>query len=402
MANPVKVYDAFFENDNADNIFYYTGKSNVLGLQAPDYVLHNEKKLANVRLAYITIPNMGDPELVTRVMEDFSVSLVSEIHDGERNALQGHHRLQLFAGYKDDIVSDPILLHTDCMDPFNYSKLSNIIFATSIEEYEEDGISKDAVSVWALGCEEYEYICIHVNKSLSASLAPINGDSFFPSSYYIEYINDENVVVDTNITNGSINGAYKADKMEEEFGKRVEKLEENLTNNIPIYKQTAVVYDAEYTPANTNENTLKPTSLKQSKSVYDYYSGLALQDIKSSVYLDTTNKSIKTNYSGEYSLQVKNGFYLIQGESRVDINVYIDNVKDEELSMSMYLTSNNEEDARKAIKNTFSSPLVYKYLSSDIYIRVDVVFTNIDNIVVENETELLVTLIQRNYEEINE
>lgn len=394
MANPVKVYDAFFENDNADNIFYYTGKSNVLGLQAPDHVLYNEKKLANVRLAYITIPNIGDPELVTRVMEDINVALITEIHDGQQNEIQCHHRLQLIGAFKNNKISDPLLYDTNCIDPYN-NKSEDIVFATSIESYTEDGVSKNALSLWVLGCKNYEYICIYVNKSLSASLAPINGESFFPSSYYIEYINDENIVVDTNITNTSINGAYTAEKKEASFGGRVDNLEENLTNNIPIYRQSVAVYDAEYTPTSTSETVLKPTSLKQSKSIYDYYPGLELQDIQSAVYLDTTNKNLKVNYSGEYSIQVKNGFYLIQGESRVDINVYIDNVKDEELSVSMYLTSNGEEDTRKAIKNTFSSPLVYKYLSVGSRINVKVTFTNISNIVVENETEVLVTLIQK-------
>lgn len=395
MATPVNVYDAFFENDNADYMFYYTGKSNVLGLSAPDHVYRNTNKLRNIRLAYITIPDVNDPELSIIVNEAMKVVLIPETHNYSENIIQDVFDIKYHTLFKNNKLSDTVRMYATCVnDPFyQFGSFGDVIFGYSKETLVVNGVEKNALSIWAIGCSNYEYICIHNERSLSATLAPINGDSYFPSSYFIEFINDETAVTDTNVTNGSINGAHLAIDNEGVISERVTGLEERANDERHLYKQTIAVYDAEYSPANTNENTLKPTSLKNSRSIYDTYDGVT--EVTSAISIDNVNNNLCVDYSGEYSLQIKNGFYLIRGESRVDINVYVNGDKDDELSLSMYLTSNNQEDARKAIKNTFCSPLKYLYLDASSNIMVKVSFTNIENIVVENETELIVTLLQR-------
>ena len=97
---------------------------------------------------------------------------------------------------------------------------------------------------------------------------------------------------------------------------------------------------------------------------------------------------------GIYSVQLKNGFYLIKGTSRVDLNVYIGNELINELSISMYLTSNGEEDARKAIKNTLVSPLYTGKITANQHIRVTARWANVDGITLENETMLTVTKLR--------
>ena len=44
----IKIYDSFFENDEGDYIFYYIGKSNILGLQHPDHVFKNRRQKNNL------------------------------------------------------------------------------------------------------------------------------------------------------------------------------------------------------------------------------------------------------------------------------------------------------------------------------------------------------------------
>lgn len=394
MATP-KVYDAFFEDNNADYMFYYTGKSNVLGLSAPDHVYRNKNKLRNIRLAYITVADINDPELSVIVNEAMKVVFIPETHNYSESIIQDVFDVKYHTLFKNNKLSDTVRLYSTCVnDPFyQFASFGDVVLAYSVETNVVDGIEKDALCIWAIGCENYEYICIHNERSLSATLAPINGESYFPSSYFIEFINDETAVIDTNVTDGAINGATLATDNELTLSERVGGLEESNKDERHLYKQTVVVYDAEYSPADTSEAILKPTSLKNSLCIYDYYDGV--EEVVSSVSIDNVDKKIRVDYDGEYSIQLKNGFYLIRGESRVDINVYVGGDKDDELSMSMYLTSNNQEDARKAIKNTFCSPLKYAALTSGCAIEVRVSFTNIENIVVENETELIVTLLQR-------
>ena len=41
-AKDLKILEAYFEDHNADIIYFYSGKNTVLGLQHPDYILNNE------------------------------------------------------------------------------------------------------------------------------------------------------------------------------------------------------------------------------------------------------------------------------------------------------------------------------------------------------------------------
>ena len=74
--------------------------------------------------------------------------------------------------------------------------------------------------------------------------------------------------------------------------------------------------------------------------------------------------------------------------------MYIVNELVSELGISMYLTSNGEEDARKAIKNTLVSPIWIGKINSNQHIRVTARWTNIDGITLENETMLTVTKLR--------
>ena len=114
--------------------------------------------------------------------------------------------------------------------------------------------------------------------------------------------------------------------------------------------------------------------------------------------IDSVNKIITVPKTGIYQLQLKNGFYLIQGESRVDVRVYINDNEIKEMGISLYLTSNDggKENPNKAIKNIFSSNSYMTKLSTTDKIKVTATWMNIDNIQIENETMLTVTAMQCN------
>ena len=112
--------------------------------------------------------------------------------------------------------------------------------------------------------------------------------------------------------------------------------------------------------------------------------------------LDSVNKTFSVKKNGIYALQLKNGFYLIQGESRVDLKVYIGSNQIKEMGISMYLSSNGEQDERKAIKNTYSSQVYIVPLKTTDKIKLTATWSNIDDIVMENETMITCTALQYN------
>ena len=66
------------------------------------------------------------------------------------------------------------------------------------------------------------------------------------------------------------------------------------------------------------------------------------------------------------------------------------------MNISTYLTSNGEEDARKAIKNLYSSQVYIVPLKTTDEIKLTATWSNIDNIVMENETMITCTALQYN------
>lgn len=383
----VKVYDSFFEDDNADYMFYYTGKSNILGLQQPDHVYKNKNNFKHARLAFIKFIDAGDPELITHIMEDLTITFLSDIYGDEEDVSYNTsvHVLLRSCGKNCRVLKSYTKLATESTE----SNGANISVIATEEAYEDtDDKVKYGLALWVESdISKFKYILINVNSSLSVEASPINGESFYPSSYNIEYLNDNTAVTNDNVTNADISGACGSkESFQNIITERLYKLERDVNGYMPLYDRYTVIYDVSHTPTSTEE-PVKPTSVRKSDVTND------------AILIDNVNKGIriKTGDSGVYTIQLKNGFYLIKGTTRLDLNVYINNVKIEELCMSMYLTSNGEDDARKAIKNTFASLSYYTELLADDNIVVKAIFSNPDDLVIENETMLMLTKIQKIY-----
>lgn len=383
----VKVYDSFFEDDNADYVFYYTGKSDILGLQQPDHVYKNKNDFKYARLAFIKFIDSGDPDLLTHIMEDLTITFLSDIYGDEEDVYNNtsvHVRLRSCAR-NCRVLKTYTNLATEALEG-NGESLS---FVATEEAYEDtDGKVKYGLGLWVESdISKFKYILINVNSSLSVEGSPINGESFYPSSYNIEYLNDNTAVSNENVTNATVTGACGSkESFQDKIDKRLDDLEQDAEDYRPVHDTYTVVYDVTHTPTSTEE-PVNPTSIRKSDVTND------------AVLIDNVNKGIriKTGDSGVYILQLKNGFYLIKGTTRLDLNVYKNNVKIEELCMSMYLTSNGEEDARKAIKNTFTSLSYYTELVEGDNIVLKAIFTNPDGLTIENETMLMLTKIQKLY-----
>lgn len=373
----VKIYDSFFENDNADYIFYYTGKSNILGLQHPDHVFKNTKDFKYARIAFIKFIDSGDPDLVTHVNEDLTVAILSDLYKPDDIQYNSVIHVKLMASAKNcRVITSSVYVYEDF-----YGEGFEII-ATEDAYQDTDGKVKYGLSLWVSeDISDMNYICTAVNYSLATDTAPVNGDSFYPADYNIEYLNDSNVISGENVSNATPKGIGHLINRFDKIDKKLDEIVETESHFRSEYIQNTAVYDVQFKP-DTTEKNITPTSLKRS-TVGD--------DI---MYIDNINKDLIINDDGIYSIQLRNGFYLIKGTSRVDLNVYIGGEVVSELGISMYLTSNGEEDARKAIKNTLVSPAYVAKIDANKHIRVTARWTNIDGIVVENETMLMVTKLR--------
>lgn len=408
------VHNAFFEDDNADRIFYYTGKSNIKGLQAPDHVFLNEKANDYLRIMEITIPTgnqwnlidedialscflLGDSrpklDVILHTLEEINVHL-QVTHDEIRGIISGQLEFTLSQNLLFMLLNFQTE-HILAEDYYSIAEEINSIFIIRMNyASSEDFDILNNISIWIdlkkLPFGRLKSMFTYINKSLALNFMPLNGDTYYNSGYYVEYLNTKNAIVGTNITDTPP--------------------EESLVNNISITcpslvdmiinysiqnemyrlaqsdEQYVVVYDPLFVPANT-EQIMRWNYIKTPINHSNLVQGVVDQ---SGDYTNITNPLVIPTRDGLYELQLKSGLYFIQGESRVDINVYINGEIDEELSLSMYLTSNNEEDTRKAIKNTFCSPVKSLHLTANDTIVVKAICANPENVVCENETKLLI------------
>lgn len=431
------IYNAYFENDYAEKIFYYTGKPNVIGLQAPDYVYFNENSYRYIRLLNIVIPKDSLVDgVVAKIYEQFTLTVIQEIdmnvndlsrtiiynsppstmnvtlsacrcksdNDDEPRAIadSGWYGYLTFENpaYDAELDAFPVDATNNFFDLAEAYKDYFILREEKTTRTNEDGTTTDYIELglWFdidfnpyIGDKSARitnygdyykfYYCTTTNASLAGNYTPLNTPSCYPGLYMVEYLDDSTARQNVNVSNTEIEeNISRISKMFTSIYKYAQHLNlmQTILNITPYRDQYIFLYDATFTPSDT-ETIVKPTSVKYTNTE----NGNTMATISDDhIELD----------AGIWDIQVKNGFYLIQGETRLDINVYVNGVIDEELSMSMYLTSNNETDARKAIKNTFASPT--KSLPFTEYgntVEVKVVITNPENIVCENETKVFCT-----------
>ena len=256
------------------------------------------------------------------------------------------------------------------------------------EDPYEDSENKQryGVGLW-IDISGMEYIMINVDKSLSTNSVPINVEHF-PTSYTAQYLNNVTKQPDKNLINVldlledrtiTESTDYNAGNIE-----RIEDIEEKVEYEPHQYYQNTVQYKPTYEPSSAGtEETIEGTNIIA--PVLDRI-----------LTLDSVNKTFSVKKNGIYALQLKNGFYLIQGESRVDLKVYIGSNQIKEMGISMYLSSNGEQDERKAIKNTYSSQVYIVPLKTTDKIKLTATWSNIDDIVMENETMITCTALQYN------
>lgn len=391
----VQIFNSFWEDDNANMFFYYCGKNSVLGLAHPDYILKNTDKHNYARVAFYTFNDVGDNSIVAYMNETLDIMTITSVTDknnaGKMKNFKIHFEADGQAGrvHKDSVKC--VVDNCNSLDYLNNKDMIPKVLVTEDTYLDSENKTKYGVGLW-VDISSMTYLMVGVDKSISANSVPVNAEHF-PSSYTVEYISNINKESDVNLIN--VEKLLKDRLIIESTDKnayndsRLDKLEEKTKFEPHQFHQNTVQYNPTYEPRRARtEETVQGTTII----------GPVLDRI---VTLDPVNKVFRVQKHGIYALQLKNGFYLVQGETRLDLNVYIGSSQIKEMRISSYLKSNPEgqDDEGKVIKNTYSSQVYIVELDPTMDIKLTANWMNIDNLVLENETMITITALQYNIPE---
>lgn len=388
----VEIFNAFWEDDNANMIFYYCGKNSVLGLSHPDYILKNTDNHNYARVAFYTFNDVGDSSIIAYMNETLDIMTVASVTDKTNANKMKNFKIHFEAiGQAGRVLKDTVQCTVDNCNSVDYitdkDKIPKVLI-TEDTYLDSKNKTKYGVGIW-VDISSISYLMIGVDKSISANSVPVNAEHF-PSSYTVEYISNQNKEADVNLIN--IEQILKNRLIVESVDKnaynnsRLDELEMK-TEFIPHqFLQNTIIYNPTYEPKKA-----KTEEIIQGTSII----GPTLDRI---ITLDPVNKVFRVQEHGIYALQLKNGFYAVQGETGLDLNVYIGSNQIKEMKVSSYLKSNTNEQNNEgtAIKNIYSSQVYIVELHPNMDIKLTANWTNIDNLVLENETMITITALQYN------
>lgn len=413
--NNLKIYETYFEDSDANIFYFYTGKNTIIGLQHPDYIVTNKDNHKYARIAFFTYNDIGDDSTIVYINETLSINIIStsiinnsttesedldegniEIRNSNTTNLSNYSYSKSFnvhfesLGRTMRVIKDSIKCTVVDSNITNYAETENQdsikIMVTEDTYFDDENIERYGIGLW-VKIINADYVTINVDKSLSTNSIPINTEHF-PSLYTSEYLNNNNKEDGVNLLNTDdlLKTRLITESMDYNSNNsdRIKKLEEKSKYDPHQFIQNTVQYNPTYEPKSVDtEETIQGTTII----------GPVLDRI---ITLDPIKKTFSVKQDGIYALQLKNGFYLIQGNSRLDLKVYIGTNQIKEMNMSAYLSSNDQDDERKAIKNTYSSQIYIVPLKTTDEIKLTATWDNIDNIVLENETMITCTALQYN------
>lgn len=390
----LQILEAFFEDWNANILFLYVGKNNIIGFPHPDYIFNNDDKHRYARIAFYTYNDIGDDSIIVYMNETLDITTITSVSDNSNANNMKTFKVHFEAiGRAGRVDADSIKCVVSNSNIVNYKTATDEEYPKVIvtEDPYLDNESKEryGIGLW-IDITGMRYILVNVDKSLSANSVPINADHF-PTSYTAEYLNDVNKDPDKNLlniddllTDRTITTSIDYNTNNSD---RIEELEEKNKYDPHQFHQNTVQYNPTYEPRSAGtEEVIQGTTIIA--PVLDRI-----------LTLDPVKQTFSVKQDGIYALQLKNGFYLLQGESRLDLKVYIGTNQIKEMSISSYLTSNGEEDSRKAIKNMYSSQVYIVPLKTTDEIKLTATWGNIEDIVMENETMITCTALQYNVQE---
>lgn len=376
MASSIyNISNCFFEDDEANVIFFYSGRDSILGLTHPDYIVKNTDRMRYARIAFLTPSDLGDSDTPIYMEEKLSVDIFTPIENNMGQTKSATITVAALAQSK-RIRKDTVYctVHNDFAHDINRNLN---VYLTEDTYLNTDGEKRYGLGVW-IDTQEDSYILTQVIKSYSANSCPIDNDHY-PAGYEASYLTSLDIHTDVNMTNSldiiKNNQIISAIMYNDDNNERLTKLEEK-TQYLPFgFVQNTVVYDNIYKPTNSNtDEIITPTSIR----------GINTDRI---IKLDPANRAFTVLQEGAYQIQLKNGLYLTTGESDVTLSLYNESIDLTDAKMNLHLFTRNN----KPVKMGYSSNAVTLHLrpGDKIYLKAN--WETVDNLIVGNETIVSVT-----------
>lgn len=386
----IQVFNSFFEDWEKNIIFYYTGKDSVIGLAHPNYIMKNKDKHKYARVAFYKYNEIGDDDIIVYIKETLDIMTITSPADDTHYNKSSNYKIHFEASGTGGRVKRESIRCTisNCNTVDDDSKFIPEVIVTEDEYQNEENQTKYGIGLW-VNISDMNYLLIDVDKSLSANSVPLNRE-YYPTSYTATYMEDAIKDPDENLINVvdtlTARTLYKAVDSEKYIDLRLKKLEAKNKYEPHQFTQNSLLYNPTHTPTiSAQEEIVQATSII----------GPSLDRI---VVIDPVNKTFHVKVPGVYALQLKNGFYLVQGKSALELNVYKNAEQIREMRISCMLTSNSEgiNNPRKVIKNLYSSNVYVVELQPEDEISLKATFMDISGMVLENETIISVTTLQFN------
>lgn len=327
----VQIQKTFFEDDEATIHFFYTSKDSVIGLAHPDNTFTNDASHTYVRVAFYKFYT-EDSVTITNINETLDITLIPT----EPNAKAGIDSCNFkiaFSAHGQGMRVLPNSVKATVIYNINLD-LEDIVeervIITEDPYKNEQNMTCYGVGIWVY-IPNMKYVCTNVDRSISVNSMPIDIDSH-PSPYIGEYLNDSNKVPDVNMyrlkTYLESRIITYGEDANTSTNKKIVDIEEKLKHEPHLYTQNTALYNPIYYPESAG------------MEFYIETSGIRGPVLDRIIEEYPDEKAFRVKQPGIYALQLKNGFYLIQGNSRVDLNVYINDEQIKEMRICSYLQSN--------------------------------------------------------------
>lgn len=313
-----QIYTSFFEDDNENKHFFFTGKQEVLGISHPDYYAKNDN-YKWVRVAFAVLPTSSE---LVYIHEKLTIGLVTFNTSNNTVTANNFNIIAQAYAYNKRIDRNSGM----CLVSKNTDTTPPTVVLTE-DNFSDDGVVRYGVGVW-VKVNGAVHITTHVVESYSITKSPMDV-THFPTAYTTIYLDNQSISSYDSTTNNddTINskliatGVYS--QSNEDEGISVTSLEYIYDET---YVQNTISFSQSYKPLDVNvDEIVTPTALTSAS--------------ENAIYtVDAINKCIRVNRPGKYIIALKQGFILKSGSSTVNLSVYKNDDKIKELQIKKHLT----------------------------------------------------------------
>lgn len=367
----------YFENSEEDKHIFYGVKDAILDINYPNYCLVNSAGYKFARILFCTFPSSLSTEAQVHIHENMLVNLFNT--DSSTASLNSTIQINLEAvAVGNRVVKSTVNATCSALkvNSLGVKDTDHRVIITEEEYTDSAGDTRYGIGVW-IDIENYTCIATEPLYSMAANSTPIH-KNYFNAFYIASYLDNDGKITDENlanietlITNNQIaTGIYDTDLAQSTIDTIQAKL-----NKVPDeYTQNTVYYSNTYTPATAEtEEVITPYSVRGTFS-------------EKIVSIDSINKAFKVLKNGYYAVQLRNGFYLAEGqESQLEMLVYKNTNVIKELGIQSYLIGGQ--------KNTNSSNAAILHLTKSDAVYLKLIWSNVE-ITADHETFITIYPIQ--------